>query len=234
MKLTNTLRTFAIATPLALSAMTAQAEISGNVALATDYMFRGVSQTDNQMALQGGFDFSHDSGFYAGTWASNVAPSFFEGPTDPQIEWDLYAGFSGEIDDLGYDFGVIRYGYPSASDADTTEIYGSLSYSYFTAGLAYSDELNFVGVAESAWYFNLGAEFEMDSVTLAGSVGLSDGDAYSSTNLGTSYVDYSLGISTEVAGVGLDLSYIGTNDDGETIFGDVASDRVVFTVSKDL
>ncbi|WP_297526751.1 TorF family putative porin [Thiohalobacter sp.] len=238
----KTLSKTLIAAAVAGSAGLAHAEISGNVALATDYMFRGVSQTDNQMALQGGFDWAHDSGFYVGTWASNVDSNFFSGTsTDPQLEVDLYAGFGGEMGEIGYDLGVIRYNYPGYDDANTTELYVGASYSLSEdasvgATFYYSPELNFVGVDESAWYLSLDGEVAVaEGFTLAAHVGFSDGDAYDSVasgGLGSDYIDYSLGVSTEAAGVGLDLSYIGTNNDGEDVFGGVADDRVVFTVSK--
>ena len=102
-----------IAATMLASTSVAQAEISANVALATDYVFRGVSQTDNQFAIQGGFDWAHDSGFYLGTWASNVDSNFFGGATDPQIELDLYGGFANEFGNgFGYDLGYLRYQYP--------------------------------------------------------------------------------------------------------------------------
>lgn len=216
----------------------AHAEISGNVALASDYMFRGVSQTDNQIALQGGFDWSHDSGFYLGTWASNVDSNFFSGTsTDPQLELDLYGGFAGEMGDIGYDLGIIRYNYPGYDDANTTELYVTGSYSFLSAGLYYSNELNFIGIDESAWYFNLGAEYEVaPGFMVHASAGLNSGDAYDQLGAGTgadSYWDYSIGAGTSLAGVDLDLSYVDTDDDAETLFGDSVTDgRVVFTVSK--
>lgn len=218
-------------------------EISGNVTLATDYAFRGVSQTDNQMALQGGFDWAHDSGFYVGTWASNVAPSFFLGPTDPQLEVDLYAGYSGEAGGFGYDLGVARYNYPGASDSNTTEIYVGGSYGLSdsvsaSATFYYSNELNFVAVPESAWYLDLGAEAALPrDVTLAAHIGFSDGDAYDPTKggLASDYVDYSIGVSKEIGGLGLDLTLVDTNDDGATAFGKSVTDsRVIFSVSKSL
>ncbi|WJW75657.1 TorF family putative porin [Thiohalobacter sp. IOR34] len=233
----NTFAKAGVAVAMAALSASAAAEISGNVALATDYMFRGVSQTDNQMALQGGFDWAHESGFYIGAWASNVDSNFFSGTsTDPQLEADLYLGYAGEVGEFGYDLGVIRYSYPGYDDANTTEVYLTGSYSFFSAGVYYSNELNFVGVSESAWYIDLGAEYEVaEGVTVAAHVGFSDGDAYDSVasgGLGSDYMDYSIGVSTEMAGVGLDLTYVGTNNDGEDIFGGVADDRVVFTVSK--
>ncbi|MDQ7072995.1 MAG: TorF family putative porin [Gammaproteobacteria bacterium] len=79
-----------------------------SVALSTDYVWRGYSQTDNDPAISGSFDYAHASGFYAGTWASNVSFA-----TDTDIEIDVYAGFGGELDNgLGWDIGWLRYIYP--------------------------------------------------------------------------------------------------------------------------
>jgi uncharacterized protein (TIGR02001 family) len=126
--------------------------ISGNVALTSDYVFRGVSQTDNQMAIQGGLDYEHPSGLYVGTWASNVSPDFFNGTgNDPQIELDLYGGYKGDLGNgIGYDVGYIRYQYPGYDKANTNEIYVKGSFKDFSASLNYSDELDFLPSSESA------------------------------------------------------------------------------------
>jgi len=100
----------------------------------SNYFFRGVTQTDDSAAVQGGVDYASDSGFYAGSWASTVDfPS-----DDTSYELDLYGGYGGSVGDLGYDVGYIYYAYPDGDDLDFGEIYGSLSYSYLTAGLAYT------------------------------------------------------------------------------------------------
>lgn len=233
-----------LATLLAAAGATAAADegLSANVALASDYLFRGVSQTDNQMAVQGGFDWSHASGFYLGTWASNVDSHFFSGnDRDPQIEWDLYAGFSGEAGDLGYDLGAIRYVYPGYSNANTTEVYVGGTYQVtdgasLGAKVYYSPKLKFAGVSKSAWYLSLDGDFEVvENVKLAGHVGFSDGNAYDSTasgGLGTNYTDYKIGVSTSLAGVDLDLSWVDTDSDGSTLFGNLADGRLVLTLSK--
>ena len=231
----------ALAVALAAATLgTAQAEISGNVTLASDYRFRGVSQTDNQMALQGGLDWSHASGFYVGTWASNVDSNFFSGTsTDPQLEWDLYVGYSGELGAIGYDVGVIRYIYPGYDDANTTELHVGVSYSLSDsvsvgADLYYSPELNFIGIDESAWYFAVNAEVGLaQGFTFSASVGRSFGDAYD-TAATDAYTDWSVGVSKDVAGVTLGLSWIGTDGNGEDNFGDVADGTFVFTVSKSM
>lgn len=241
----NTFTKTLIASALLSGTGIASAEISGNVALATDYMFRGVSQTDNQMALQGGLDYAHDSGFYIGTWASNIDSNFFSGTsTDPQLEADLYAGFSGEMGKVGYDFGVIQYFYPGYDDANTTEFYVGGSYSLsdafaVNAKFVYSNELSFVGVDEDATYFTVGADYSMmENLSLSAAVGWSSGDAFDMLGGPTgpdSYMDYSIGVSTAIAGVDVGLSYIDTDNDAEDLFGSSVTDgRVVLSISKSL
>ena len=110
------------------------ADVSANVGVSSNYLFRGVTQTDNSAAVQGGLDYEHASGLYAGVWGSNV--DFGDGTS---YEFDLYAGYSGAIDDIGYDVGYIYYAYPDApASIDFGEIYGELSYGYLSAGLAYT------------------------------------------------------------------------------------------------
>ncbi|OHY82877.1 TorF family putative porin [Marinobacter sp. AC-23] len=112
----------------------ASADMSANVSAGSNYLFRGVTQTDGATAVQGGLDYEHSSGFYAGTWGSNV--DFGDGTS---YELDLYAGYSGAVDDLGYDFGYVYYAYPDAPDSiDFGEIYGELSYGIGSVGLAYT------------------------------------------------------------------------------------------------
>ena len=115
---------------MGLSSM-AQAEVSANIGATSNYIWRGMSQTGDNAAIQGGLDYAHESGFYAGTWVSTLGNGNGE-------ELDLYAGFGGEASGIGYDVGVIYYAYPSLQDGNFTEIAGSLSYSYFTVGVNYT------------------------------------------------------------------------------------------------
>jgi uncharacterized protein (TIGR02001 family) len=124
---------------------------SSNVAYTSDYYVRGLSQNFHKPALQGGFDVEHSSGFYAGTWASNVSPNTFP---DASLEIDIYAGYGGDIGEtgVGYSVGLIGYTYPGGSWGDcigctkndgvtpasnsswnTYEANFGLSYSYFSA-----------------------------------------------------------------------------------------------------
>ncbi|HAU69533.1 MAG: TorF family putative porin [Arenicella sp.] len=197
----------------ALIAPTAQAEISGNVAIQSDYTWRGVSQNSEDPSIQGGFDYAHESGFYAGVWGASVD---FGGPET--TEGDLYFGFSGETESgIGYDIGYIEYMYfggAGASGSDFTEYYVGASYKGF--GLTYYVGDEFDDNVE----FSYGYDFEKVSV------GATYGDY-------DSYSYYTLGVSGEFAetGLGWDVSYWGTSDlDGL----DIADDRVVFTLSKSL
>lgn len=117
-----------------LTSAAASAELSGNAAITSNYIWRGVTQTTDQAAGQGGIDWGHDSGLYAGTWVSNV--NF--GNSDDGYEMDVYAGFGGEAGSLGYDLGVISYQYPITPEFNFTEVYVSGTMSVVTLGLAYT------------------------------------------------------------------------------------------------
>jgi uncharacterized protein (TIGR02001 family) len=86
--------------------------LTGNVTLVSDYRFRGISQTYKGPALQGGFDYSHSSGFYLGNWNSNVASQVYTGGSG--IEIDVYGGYKKSIKDFGFDIGYLYYYYPNA------------------------------------------------------------------------------------------------------------------------
>ena len=110
-------------------------EVSGNVAIVSDYRFRGVSLSGGDPAIQGGIDLTHESGFYVGTWASSID----DGGTDllGDVELDLYAGWSGDVSDgVSVDVGLLYYMYPTGDlggDTDYFEPYASVG---FTLGPA--------------------------------------------------------------------------------------------------
>ena len=123
---------------------------SYNVGLFSQYIFRGLTQTNNKPALQGGFDVNHKSGLYIGGWASNVSwlrdnasigTALYN--TGGSLEIDLYGGFKTELGKtgLGIDLGALQYYYPGAHvntnpKANTTELYGALSYGWLQAKLS--------------------------------------------------------------------------------------------------
>ncbi len=209
--------------------------ISGNVALVTDYYFRGISQTGNDGAIQGGFDWAHESGFYAGVWASNV--DFGE----THLEVDTYVGFANTLGNSGVDYKAefLRYNYNDA-DYETNEVSVGLRYSYFSASYSYSDD--WYNTDESANYIKLSFDYNLPAeIGLSASVGHSFGDAYDKNKMDTDrdfdYVDYKVGINKDLVGVNFDLSYVGndlSNKECDTYVGgkSVCDDRVILSVSK--
>ena len=137
----------ALAAPALASAQQAAAApqsphtFTGNLTLASEYLFRGIAQTQGDPALQGGFDYAHASGFYAGLWASNISWIHHTVPgASASLEVDVYGGYKGTITgDLGFDVGVLTYNYPGtgkptgAAKPETTELYAGLTYKWLTA-----------------------------------------------------------------------------------------------------
>jgi len=118
----------------AADSVSATEGLSANVAATSNYLWRGLEQTNGEAAISGGIDYASDSGFYVGTWASNA--EWAEGMT---YELDFYGGFGGDINEnISYDVGFIYYAYPdeTSGDADFSEIYGSISFNSLTFGLA--------------------------------------------------------------------------------------------------
>jgi uncharacterized protein (TIGR02001 family) len=117
-----------------LSSSVASAEITANAGIFSNYIWRGVTQTSDQAAGQGGIDWSGGPGFYAGTWVSNVD---FDG-TGSGYEMDVYGGWGGEAGNFGWDLGVITYQYPVSPSSNFTEVYATGSIVGFTAGIWYT------------------------------------------------------------------------------------------------
>ncbi len=105
------------------------AEVTANIGFTSDYIWRGVSQTGNSAAVSGGIDWGHESGFYLGTWVSNVTGGY---------ELDLYGGFAGNAGDVGYDLGAIYYGYTDSANADFLELAASASWKWLKVGANYT------------------------------------------------------------------------------------------------
>ena len=98
--------------------------VTGNVTLTTDYVWRNVTQSNYDAAIQGGIDITTSNGFYVGTWASSID---FNDASDANIEVDLYGGYRFDLGGVAADVGVIYYAYPDTDDINFTEIYGKLS-----------------------------------------------------------------------------------------------------------
>lgn len=147
--------------------------LTGNLGLFSQYIFRGLTQTNREPALQGGFDFAHSSGFYLGTWGSNVswlrdAGAYRAGGS---LELDIYGGYKATLGDFTGDIGTLYYWYPgdptfaapgaaaANPKANTHEIYGALGWKWFSAKYSYGikDETFAVLNSDGTWYLDLTA-----------------------------------------------------------------------------
>ena len=212
------LSTLLCATFASTQAMAAEPDytLAYNVGVTTDYRFRSIAQSSFKPAVQGGVDFSHKSGAYAGVWGSNVNwVKDFAGATEGSLEVDLYGGYKGELaKDLGFDIGLIGYLYPSnnaATNANTTEIYAALTYGVVTA--KYSRSLgNFVANANSSGsqYMEIAATFDIgNGFSLTPHIG---SQIIPNQSTSGDYTDYSLTLGKDFGnGISASLSAIGTN-----------------------
>ena len=130
----NSRRISAIALPAALvcafSASSQAGERSANASMTSNYIWRGLTQTENESAVQGGIDFASDSGFYVGTWASNV--NYGAGDVY-SYEHDVYAGFAFDTGDISWDVGYLYYNYDSEAEFDFGEVYIGMGIGNFSA-----------------------------------------------------------------------------------------------------
>jgi uncharacterized protein (TIGR02001 family) len=203
---------------------------TGNVGLFSQYIFRGLTQTNEKPAVQGGFDFAHKSGFYLGTWASNIswisdAYPVSAPPPAPSasLEWDFYGGYKGSLPaDFGYDLGVLYYWYPGKypsgfTTPDTTELYAALTWKFLSFKYSWSANNDTFGISNSrgSHYFDLTASYDIidkvsdaiGKVTIFGHLG----KQYFSHNSVFDYGDWKVGASTEIYGVTVGIYGTGTN-----------------------
>jgi uncharacterized protein (TIGR02001 family) len=237
----------AVATALPLlassTAIAGDSPIAANVSLVSDYAYRGISQTDEKPALQGGFDYAHASGLYVGVWGSNVSwLSDLERGTGENsgnsLELDVYAGYKGAVGDFGYDIGLLQYVYPGEFDSgwrstiglkhpNTLEGYVGVTWQFLT--FKYSNSLtNLFGAPDSkgSQYFDLSAAYEvMPGTTLSAHYG-----RQMITGPAKSYADWKVGVSQAVAGLTVGLHYVDTDMKDKSDFD--ADARYVLSVSK--
>lgn len=224
--ITSAMLTAALMTPAVL--VRAEMSVSANVALASDYVFRYVSQTMEEPAIQGGFDLDTGVGVYLGTWASNV-----DFGDDANIEIDLYGGYTTEFDNgFGIDVGVINYEYfDNNANDNLVEVYGGISYKWIsaTAYFGVNNSLKDDGDTDKYVWLQAGVEYPVGPITLAATAGTLNSD-----KADVDYSGWSIGASTEAAGLTFGLTYYDTNSDGERLFGDNADGRAVFSISKEM
>lgn len=220
---TTLLRSLPLALLAVMGCATAQAaqdapapdwQASFNASLASDYRYRGLSQSRLRPALQGGADLTHGpSGFYLGTWVSSIR-WIDDAGGDTSVEMDVYAGKRGQIGGFSYDAGVLAYVYPSSGlpvNPNTREVY--LQAGYGPAYVKYSHALsNLFGTADSkhSGYLDFGANVELaGGMVLNLHAGRQRVDGHGAL----SYNDYKIGLTKSYGSASLSLAVIGTNTD---------------------
>jgi uncharacterized protein (TIGR02001 family) len=224
-KLVHTLvLTGLVAMPALALADDAASPLTANVSLTSNYVFRGISQTGGDPAIQGGFDYTHSSGLYIGTWASNVGwIEDYQGYKSGNMEIDVYGGYRGSFaSDFSYDLGAIQYTYPGtrngAVNADTTELYASLGWKWFTAKYSYyvSNQVFGFDKADGSDYWDLSASLPIAETGLT--AGAHWGTFKFKNNSDQDYDDwkvslaYDMGkLSTATSGMTAGVMYTDTN-----------------------
>ncbi len=222
-----------IALPLLAQAQGTKPEpaftFTGNAGLFSDYRFRGYSQTGYKPAFQGGFDFAHKSGFYAGNWNSNVEQGLYNGAS---LEMDFYGGYKTSIGDFGLDVGYLYYFYPGTGAAGSTKIkngefYVGGSYGPVSAKVFYATTKFFsLGEGQAgidtagAIYLDLSGNFDLGGgFTLNAHYGLQqvpDGKKLFAAGLvgadKDSVGDYKLGVTYDLSGWALGAAIVGTTE----------------------
>ena len=225
--------------------------ITGNLGFVTDYRFRGISQTAKLPAIQGGFDYAHSSGLYAGTWASNVSHYLY---TDANMEWDFYGGYNYKLsDDIGLTAGGLYYYYPGGKTGngkrwDTFEANFGGNWKWVSGKMWYS-VTDFFGLndpkSKGSTYLEANASFPfadlkmgnewLDKLALVGHIGHQTVKHYSDF----SYTDWKFGATYDLNGYILGAAYVDTN--AKRSFYTIATNRgdkyvgsatVVLSISK--
>jgi uncharacterized protein (TIGR02001 family) len=235
-----------------LAATSAHAGTSGNVSLTSDYIFRGVSQSNQQPALQGGIEYAAGSGLYAGSWGSSIHwlsdLSTTVAPISSRLELDVYGGYRGKFSDaMRYDIGALYYTYPGSfpdgfNCANTLELYAGLT---ITASeklqlgakysLATTDLFGYVDSSGSG-YLDISANYALAE---GWSVSAHAGKQWIKGNTGFAYNDWKLGLTRSFSNaVSVGLAYAGTDADDALYtnpFGrQIARDSVALTLTKTL
>jgi len=194
--------------------------LTANVTLASQYRYRGLMQTNNQPAIQGGFDLAHASGFYLGNWNSSISwLNDSNSDVSAPVEMDFYGGYKGTLtNSVPVDLGVLQYYYPGDypsgfTSPDTTELYAGIGYG--PVMFKYSFALtNLFGFADSKYsqYFDLSGNFDTGIWGLV--INAHAGRQIVRNVDNGSYTDWKLGLTKDFGqGLSVSLAYLDTNAD---------------------
>lgn len=204
---------------LADDAPTPEHSLTGNLGLFSSYRFRGIDQTFGKPALQGGIDYAHASGFYAGNWNSNVNSG--AGYPEGNLEMDFYGGYKQAFGDFGIDVGALYYYYPGSTYLNKTvkngEVYVGASWKFISLKYSYAVTDYFGaktatgGDTKGSSYIDLSANYGLgDGWGVNGHVGHLDFAHISNA----SYTDWKIGVTKDLSSWVVGLAYVGTDAKG--------------------
>jgi uncharacterized protein (TIGR02001 family) len=204
--------------------------VTANVTVTNNYIYRGLTQSNYKPAIQGGFDYAHESGLYIGNWNSSISWVSDGGmATSAPTEMDFYGGFKKDLIAEGFasDFGVLQYYYPTSgiiagkTNPNTTEIYAAQNFTagpvtgFFKFSYSLSNTFGTYGSTGSN-YTDLTANYDTGywGIALNAHAGYQKiaGQYYAAGAPSLSYADWKLGLTKDFGG-GLSASaaYVGTN-----------------------
>ncbi len=205
-------------------------DFSANTTLASNWMFRGISQTNNGPAVQGQLKVTSKQGFYLGSWGSNVYFPDAAGVTT-SLEINYFGGYTNKINLVKYDLGVLHYSYPQRLRVDFTEYYLNLNYKVFTAGVSYSGDLS-PAKDTGVYYFGgidysipTGPVFKISGVTVGGHIG-----SWEFSKGNNSYTDYQAYISKALSKV-VSVQAAWTDTDGGAHAGRLAGSTIIGSIT---
>lgn len=211
---------------------------TANAGVVTDYLFRGISQTHGKPAIQGGVDYAHSSGLYAGVWGSTIKWVDDAQDRSVPVEIDVYGGYKNTFagGDWNYDIGYITYNYPGtkstpanvSAKANTQEVYAALGWKWLTAKYSYATSSHFIGWYGGATgtdtskntrgsdYLELNANYDLgNGWGVIGHVGKQKVKNYiASGQTDASYMDWKVGVTKDVGYGVFGLAYSDTDVKG--------------------
>lgn len=208
--------------------------VTGNVAVTSDYVFRGISFSDEDPAIQGAADVAHSSGLYTNLFLSSVdkpfGASYNQVGGEEDFEHDIAAGWRrqfGVFKDYGVDVGVINYGFSdNPDDIDWAEVYAAANWRWFS--VRYHTDIAGMDMGD---YYRAGFRY---TIAKRYTVRLIAGHYDLDRNLREThdYTHYGAGVSTDFKGFNFEVMYHDTDDEGEQRYLQAAGDRFVLTISK--
>lgn len=227
-----------LATAASAGIASAEGTVSANISLTSDYVFRGVSLSDNGPAIQGGFDYVADA-WYAGVWGSSLSED---------MEIDVYAGITPSTGPIDWDLGVIGYFYPGADDDgaefDYAELKVALSHDFndqFSAGAAVYYAPENYGDTGDARYLEINGTYSAsDALQFTAAYGNQNIEEPNGPNSEDDYNTWNIGATYATHGFEIDLRYHDTDiNSGSDIeaytYGESSYDSAfVITIGREL